>query len=117
MDKIIKNLPHEEVQSLAGQVSYLQGQIVSRTVSQNPSVSMTLFAFAQGEEISTHDSNGDAFVYVLDGTGEFTIDGEKHIAKQGEFLVMPRKKPHAVFAPEQFKMLLVVVFPQENGAE
>ncbi|WP_207204875.1 cupin domain-containing protein [Clostridium minihomine] len=111
---IIKNLDPESVQNLADQVSYLPGQIVSRTISQNPHVSMTLFAFAEGEEISTHDSKGDAMVYVLDGTGEFTVNGEKHTVTSGQFLIMPAQKPHAVYAPKQFKMLLTVVFPQSE---
>lgn len=111
-EKIIKNLDHESAQILKEQVQYLPGQIVSRTISQNPHVSLTLFAFTEGEEISTHESNGDAMVYVMDGTGEFVIDGVKHTASEGEFIIMPRNKPHAVYAPQNFKMLLTVVFPQ-----
>ena len=60
---------------LKDQVSYQEGQIVSKTLVQNESVSITLFAFDKGEEISTHESGGDAFVTCLDGTGEITIDG------------------------------------------
>ena len=73
--------------------------------------SITLFAFDKGEEISTHDSTGDAMVHVIDGVGQFTVDGVEHICKAGDILVMPAKKPHAVFAKEDFKMLLTVVFP------
>ena len=107
----IKNIEQDTVLSLAGQVEAQPGQIVSRTLAQNRAVSVTLFAFAQGEEISTHDSIGDAMVYVIDGVGQFTVDGAEHICKAGDVLVMPAKKPHAVFAKEDFKMLLTVVFP------
>ena len=55
----IKNITHEKVQSLAGLVNAEDGQIVSKTLAQNEAVSVTLFAFAKGEEISTHDSTGD----------------------------------------------------------
>lgn len=48
---------------------------------------------------------------MLEGVGEFTVGGKKHIVKQGESLVMPAKVPHAVYAKESFKMLLIVVFP------
>ena len=95
----IKNITHEKVQSLAGLVNAEDGQIV------------TLFAFAKGEEISTHDSTGDAMVTVLEGTGRFTVDGVEHLVHAGEVLVMPAKKPHAVYAPEAFKWMLTVVFP------
>ena len=89
-------------------------QVVSKTLAQNSAVSVTLFAFDKGEEIGTHDSTGDAMVTVLEGAGRFTVDGTAHIVKAGEALVMPAKKPHAVYAEEAFKMLLTVVFPKEN---
>ena len=110
----IKNLPPEQVVSLAGQVSAQSGQIVSRTLAQNEAVSLTLFAFSQGEEISTHGSRGDAMVLVLEGTGQFTVGGTVYRCKAGETLVMPAEVPHAVYAPEDFKMLLTVVFPLEK---
>lgn len=108
----IKNIEHEKVVNLSGLVQYMDGQVVSRTLAQNSAVSVTLFAFAKGEEISTHDSEGDAMVTVLEGTGEFSVGGVKHQVKAGEALVMPAKIPHAVYAVEAFKMLLTVVFPQ-----
>ena len=110
----LKNIQPEQVLSLAGQVTAQPGQIVSRTLAQNPYVSVTLFAFAEGEEISTHDSAGDAMVQVLEGTGRFTVGGEEHLVHAGEALVMPAGIPHAVFAPEAFKMLLTVVFPTQT---
>ncbi|MCJ7836508.1 cupin domain-containing protein [Cuneatibacter sp. NSJ-177] len=111
----IKNIDHEKALSLAGQVSVQPGQIVSRTLAQNGAVSVTLFAFDKGEEISAHDSTGDAMVYVLEGTGSFTVDGKVYECKAGEALVMPAKKPHSVYAQESFKMLLTVVFPTEQS--
>ena len=108
----IKNIEPEKVVNLGGLVQYMDGQVVSRTLAQNSAVSITLFAFAKGEEISTHDSEGDAMVTVLEGTGEFTVGGINHQVKAGEALVMPAKIPHAVYAVEAFKMLLTVVFPQ-----
>ena len=108
----IKNIPHEEVINFTEQISAGPGQIVSKTLAQNDHVSVTLFTFSKGEEIGTHDSTGDAMVYVLEGTGRFTVDGKEHFVKAGETLVMPAKIPHAVYAPENFKWLLTVVFPE-----
>ncbi len=110
--KYMKNIPGEEVLDLAALVEVAPGQVVSRTLAQNDHVSITLFAFDQGEEISTHASGGDAMVTVLEGTGKFTVDGTPHLVRKGQCLVMPAGKPHAVFAQEAFKMLLVVVFPR-----
>lgn len=111
MSKIIKNFPVEEVTNLAGQVNIQEGQIVSKTLAQNKHVSITIFAFDKDEEISTHDSDGDAMVNVLEGKGKFVIDGKEYIVNAGESIIMPSRKPHSVYAIEQFKMMLVVVFP------
>lgn len=107
---IMKNIDKAQVMVLKDQVSYQEGQIVSKTLVQNEAVSITLFAFDKGEEISTHESDGDVFVTCLDGTGEITIDGVKYELHEGESIVMPAKHPHAVYGKEQYKMLLVVVF-------
>jgi quercetin dioxygenase-like cupin family protein len=105
---IMKNINKAKVMVLKDQVSYQEGQIVSKTLVQNESVSITLFAFDKGEEISTHESGGDAFVTCLDGTGEITIDGVKYELHEGESIVMPAKHPHAVYGKEQYKMLVVL---------
>lgn len=114
MDKFLKNINHEEVLKLAGLVSADEGQVVSKTLAQNDYVSITLFAFAKGEEISTHDSDGDALVTVLEGKGKFIVDGKEYILNKDESLVMPAKKPHSVHAIESFKMQLTVIFSAEN---
>ena len=109
MDKM-KNISKAEVLVLKDQVAYQEGQVVSRTLAQNAAVSVTLFSFDKGEEISTHESGGDAMVTVLEGTGRFTIEGDVFILHEGETIIMPAKKPHAVYGEERFKMLLTVVF-------
>lgn len=109
MEKM-KNISAKEVLTLREQVAYQPGQVVSRTLAQNSAVSVTLFSFDKGEQISTHASGGDAFVTCLDGVGRITIDGEEFLLHQGESIVMPAGHPHAVYGQEQFKMLLVVVF-------
>lgn len=106
----IKNIEHETVLNLADQISVAPGQIVSKTLAQTNAVSITLFVFSKGEEIGTHDSTGDAFVHVLDGSGIFTIGGIRHTVKAGEAIIMPAGVPHSIFACEDFKWLLTVVF-------
>ena len=106
----MKNISKVEVLILKDQVTYQKGQVVSRTLAQNEHLSVTLFSFDKGEEISTHESGGDAFVTCLDGVGKITIDGQEYELREGESIVMPARHPHAVYGQEQFKMLLVVVF-------
>lgn len=110
MNGPIKNLTKSEVLTLKEQIAYQPGQVVSKTLAQNPAVSVTLFSFDKGEEISTHSSNGDAFVTCLDGVGMVTIDGQEYLLEEGQSIVMPAGHPHAVYGKEAFKMLLVVIF-------
>ena len=107
---MMKNYDIATVLTMKEQVAYQPGQVVSKTLAQNDAVSVTLFAFDKGEEISTHESGGDAFVTCLDGTGRITIDGTQYVLHEGQSIVMPARHPHAVYGQEQFKMLLVVVF-------
>lgn len=110
MNGKLKNINKSEVLKLKEQVNYCDGQIVSRTLVQNEAVSLTLFAFEKDEEISTHESGGDALVTVLECKGRFTVDGKVYMLNEGESIVMPAGIPHAVYGEERFKMLLTVVF-------
>ena len=105
-----KNIVKKEKVELKNLVAYQEGQVVSKTLVQNDYVSVTLFSFDKGEEISTHASGGDAMVTVLEGTGKFTIGGDVFIFKEGETIIMPKDVPHAVYGQEKFKMELVVSF-------
>lgn len=107
---MMKNYDIATVLTMKEQVAYQPGQVVSKTLAQNDAVSVTLFAFDKGEEISTHESGGDALVLCLDGEGRITVDGVEHILHEGESILMPARHPHAVFGQERFKMLLVVLF-------
>lgn len=109
-NKIMKNIESSKVQILADLVNYQEGQVVSKTLVQNPNVSLTLFSFDKGEEISSHSSHGDAMVYVMDGQAEVTIGEEKYLVNAGETIVMPAETPHAVHAPAQMKFMLTVIF-------
>jgi quercetin dioxygenase-like cupin family protein len=109
--RYLKNIEPEQALELTKLVDYRQGQVVSRTLAQNEAVSITLFSFDKGEEISTHSSDGDAMLTVLEGKARITIGGKPHSLSQGQTIVMPAGVPHAVAAEERFKMLLTVVFP------
>ncbi|MDD4169486.1 MAG: cupin domain-containing protein [Desulfotomaculaceae bacterium] len=109
----IKNIDFSKILEMASLVEYQEGQVVSRTLAQGKPVSITLFAFDEGEEISSHSSGGDALVYVLDGQSEITIGEEKFNVKKGETIVMPAGIPHSLMAIKKFKMLLIVVFNLE----
>lgn len=105
-----KNIEKQKKIYLKDLVEYQEGQVVSKTLVQNSLISMTIFSFDKGEEISTHAAGGDAMVTVLEGTGRFTVGGEVFILSAGETLIMPKDIPHAVYGEERFKMQLTVSF-------
>ena len=105
-----KNIEKQTKLQLKDQINYQPGQVVSKTLVQNDRVSMTIFSFDKGEEISTHAAGGDAMVTVLEGTGRFTVGDEVFLLNEGETLIMPKDIPHAVYGEEKFKMQLTVSF-------
>jgi quercetin dioxygenase-like cupin family protein len=90
-------------------VAYQAGSVVSRTVIDKPAGTLTLFAFDKGQGLSEHTAPFDAMVYILDGVAEVTIAGKSHAVKQGEMIIMPANQPHALKAPQPFKMMLVMI--------
>lgn len=108
--KFFKNVEFAKALALKSEVNYAEGQVVSKTLVQTDSVSITLFSFDKGEEISSHSASGDALVYVTEGETAVTIgDNEPEDLKEGNFIVMPADVPHALAATEKFKMMLIVV--------
>lgn len=110
----IKNFVHNEVVELAEQVQFEKGKIVSKSLVQRDDLTMTLFAFDEGEGVSTHAAAGDAFVVVLEGEAAITVDGVTKTAVKGQSIIMPANIPHAVKAVKPYKMLLVVVKEERN---
>lgn len=89
--------------------AFQPGGIVSRTLLKQPGGSVTLFAFDAGQELSEHTAPFDALVQVLDGRAEVRVGGAPHLVGPGEFLLLPAGVPHALRAPERFRMLLAMV--------
>lgn len=115
-EQMLKNIPFAEPQVMAELVSYQSGQVVSRTLAQNPFLSLTLFAFDQGEGISAHTVPADALVLILDGQARVRIGDKSLTLAAGQCVAMPHGVAHALDADQRFKMLLTVVRrPQPIG--
>jgi len=94
---------------LKDMAQYQEHSVVSREIIRKPSGTMTVFAFDEGEGLSEHTAPFDAAVYLLEGEARITIDGEPHSVKEGEMIIMPAGKPHALKAVSRYKMLLVMI--------
>jgi quercetin dioxygenase-like cupin family protein len=95
--------------SLVDMVAYQDGAVVSKTLIDKKSGTLTLFAFGKGQGLSEHTAPYDAFVNVLDGEVDITISGQTVRAKAGEMIIMPANQPHALAAVTSFKMMLVMI--------
>jgi len=96
-------------QRLTDLVDYSDDSIVSKTILDKPTGTITLFSFDKGQKLSEHTSPYDAVVQVLEGQASLTIGGEIQQVPAGEIIVMPANVPHAVDAEERFKMLLTMI--------
>lgn len=95
--------------SLESLVDYGEGSIVSKVILEMPTGNVTLFSFDKGQSLSEHTAPFDAAVQVISGRAEIIIDGKSNELSAGEIIVMPANVPHAVNAPEKFKMLLTMI--------
>jgi quercetin dioxygenase-like cupin family protein len=48
-------------------------------------------------------------VQILDGKAEITIAGKPIQVSQGDMIIMPANKPHALKALTKFKMILTMI--------
>ncbi len=99
----------ESVSKVKEMIAYQDGSIVSKEIIKKTSGTVTIFAFDQDQGLSEHTAPFDALVHILDGEAEISISGEPYRLKEGEMIIMPGGKPHALKAVKRFKMMLVMV--------
>jgi len=98
-----------KVKRLTDLADYQTGSIVSRTIVDKKTGTVTFFAFDKGQGLSEHTAPFDAMVYIIDGEAEITISGKPFYLKQGEMIIMPANEPHALKAVKKFKMMLTMI--------
>jgi quercetin dioxygenase-like cupin family protein len=104
-----EHVPIGEAVRVEDLVQYQDGSVVSKQIIKKDIGNVTLFAFDEGEGLSEHTAPFDALVYILDGKAEVVISGTGHEVAAGEMIIMPANEPHALQAPERFKMMLVMI--------
>ena len=90
-------------------LDYQEGSVVSRTIIDKQTGTVTLFAFDEGQGLSEHTAPFDALVHIIDGEAEITISGKAILVKGGEMVIMPANEPHALRALKRFKMILIMI--------
>jgi quercetin dioxygenase-like cupin family protein len=88
---------------------YQEGSVVSRTIIDKKTGTVTFFAFDEGQGLSEHKAPFDALVYLLEGEAEIVISGKPIRVKGGQMVIMPANHPHALKAIKNFKMVLTMI--------
>jgi quercetin dioxygenase-like cupin family protein len=102
---------NDKIRKLIDMVDYQDGSVVSREIMNEKSGTVTVFAFDKAQGLSEHTAPFDAMVYLLEGEVEVTISGMPLVLKQGEMVIMPANRPHALKATKRFKMMLTMMKP------
>ena len=101
--------PISQILHLTELVSYQEGSVVSRQITKVEAGNVTLFAFDAAQELSEHTAPFDALLHVLEGEAEVRISGQPYTLSEGDAIIMPANKPHAIRATRSFKMLLTMI--------
>ncbi len=109
-------MPGKSQENLTGKIlnpkdliAYQEGSVVSRMIVYKKSGTITLFAFDAGEGLSEHTAPFDAVAHIIDGEAEISIEQTPFLLKEGQMIIMPANKPHALHAQQRFKMILTMV--------
>jgi quercetin dioxygenase-like cupin family protein len=108
-NQVVSEALTDQVKSLSELLQYQDGSIVSRVLLKNKGGTVTAFAFDAGEGLSEHTAPFDALLIVTDGDAEIEIAGETYHVGEGETILLPANRPHAVRAVAKFKMLLIMI--------
>lgn len=101
--------PDTGILNISELINYQADSVVSKSIIDNKSGTITLFAFDKGQGLSEHTAPFDALVNVVDGEAEVTVSGQPHMVKAGQAVIMPADVPHALKALKKFKMLLTMI--------
>jgi len=108
-DKEQKEDIKSKVLKIKNLVDYNKGAVVSHTIIEKKTGTITVFSFDKGQGLSEHSAPFDAMVEILDGEAEITIAGKPNRVKSGESIIMPAKKIHSLKAIKKFKMILIMI--------
>jgi quercetin dioxygenase-like cupin family protein len=100
---------HGKSARLVDLIAVQPGAVVSKTLVERPTGTVTLFAFDKGQKLSEHTAPFDALVTILQGSVDVILDGVHHTLTAGDAIVMPGGVVHAVDAAEPCIWLLTMI--------
>src|ERR1019366_2382256 len=108
-----REIPIAEVVRVIDLVNYQEGAVVSRTLVNRTTATITLFAFDEGQGLSEHTAPFDAVAHLREGEAKIVVSGKPLRTTAGEAVLMPAHQPHSLKALSRFKMLLTMIRSQE----
>ena len=90
-------------------IGYARGSVVSQQLVSCSAGNITLFSFDEGQQLSEHTAPFDAVCQILEGKAEIHVAKDVYQMGEGEMIIMPANVPHALYAVESFKMMLIMI--------
>ncbi len=85
------------------------GSILSRTFYKDERLSMVLFSFAAGEELSEHTSAFPAILHFVSGRSRLRLGQDESMVEAGAWARMSPNLPHTIVAETPVVMLLLML--------
>ena len=101
--------PYTHIDDLERTVEIPSNGILSRTVYSDSSISVVVFAFDAGQELSEHTAARPALLQILRGEARLTLGGDTFEGRAGTWAHMPANLPHSVQATTPLMMQLVLL--------
>lgn len=90
-------------------IEYSKDGVLSKVITKDNRLDITLFCMAMDTEISEHTSTKQGIVYVLEGKGIFNLEGKKIEMLPGIIILMKENAIHSLKAFENTSFLLILV--------
>ena len=97
------------VRDLRAEVEVPKDGILSRTVHAGEGLTLTIFGFDTGQELTEHTSTRAAMIEILDGEAEVVLDGDALRLAAGAWITMPPGMRHAIQALSPMRMALTLL--------
>lgn len=101
--------PKGEAIHLKEHVAYSENSVVSKTLVDHKTGTVSVFAFDAGQGLSEHTAPFDAIVQILDGEAEITVGEKVQTVAEGQMIILPANVPHALKGNVKFKMMLTMI--------
>ncbi|WP_439487865.1 hypothetical protein [Algoriphagus sp.] len=103
------DLEKSTVHQLMDSVEYVFGSVVTRSLMNQNTGTVTLSSFDTGEVQESTYLPFDRLIQILDGEATIHLDETTATEKRGQIIIVPAHVKHWIKANKRFKMLSTIV--------